>query len=227
MKLSFSHEFRLRYMSGYFRFQEHSRAEKRWAKFIEFTHDPDGIASSDMVNKMKVDVNCWDDEHKKWKAYTIDLGKVILDFTFPEIGYMNMEYGIRYLERQPMRQWNRLLRSSVVSANLYSGIHDIVPSKEANSSFEPSIIQLLTSQYPSFQEAVQFIVDGDRVATAFSKDYAVTLSPQSKKKLWVLLKDGPIGVVDKVDDKYVIAIPPSMEYVIEDLMQYADTACYF
>lgn len=227
MKLEYVHEFKLRYMGGFFRYQEHSRAEKQWARFSDFHHDLGDFHSHDVKAKQNMNCKVLDPADKKWKPKVVDIGKVVLDFSFPELGYVNMQYGIRYLERMPYRQWNRLLRGSVVNADVYSGVVDIIPSKELGSSWETHAEQVLTGQYMTFKEAVQSIVNGDRLASAFAKDYAVTLAPQNRKKLWVLLKNGPIGVVDEVDGEYVIAVPQSMEYVVEDLMQYADTAIYF
>ena len=227
MKLEFTHEFKLRYMGGLFRFQEHSRAEKHWAKFQDFYYDMSDVPNSDMKGRMKMNVKVWNDKEKKWALSKIDIGAVILDFSFPDVGYINMERGTRYLERLPYRQWNRLLRSSVVAAETYSGnVEDLNPS-EMGSGWEEKMLEILYGKYPTFTEAVESLTSGERVATAFAKDYAVTIAPQDKKKMWILLKNGPIGVVDKVEGNYIVAVPPSMEYVIEDLMQYADTACYF
>lgn len=226
-KLSFVKEVQLRYYEGLFRFKLHSRDTFKWAKMDGFTVS-ESDAGNDMTQLMVVGVQVWKEDTEVWAPSHLDLGDVILDFSVPEIGYVNISKMAVYLERIPYRQWNRLLKADLFSKEVFSGIkeyHGDMPYS-LHGSMQSHLVKSIENDYPSFTEAVESIVKGDNIAMAFAKDYAVSVASNKMKKLWVLLKNGPVGVVDKVDDEYVIAVPKSMEFLIEDLEQYHTTICY-
>lgn len=228
MKLDIAYEINLRYRGGLFKYRKTLDDPFKWCWLVAKGYDSD---TTNLTTKKKLtyQVNEWVPETEDWSEIIINLGDVLLDFSIPNVGYVNDTFDIYYLDRLPSKQWCRLLKDSTISIDRYDGLMDIIVDNGMEydgKGWQHNIMKSIYNGYPTFNEALGRILDGERLATAFSREYALALSPHSHKRIWVLRKNEAIGVVDKVDDEYVIALPKSLEYIVEDLMQYNNTACY-
>lgn len=97
---------------------------------------------------------------------TINLKSPRLDLSPIPLGYVNYRGEIYYLSRMPVRKYKQGLSSESLNMNGRNGrAKDVLRSK--------ALAKCVLGQYPSQQEAIQRIKDGEIMGLAFSRQFAI------------------------------------------------------
>ena len=211
---------------GFLRFRwPHS--DKWYWLFVDYlAYDPEDCNSNDIITCLRVTGKWYDVETDEWQRGEIDLGNVILNLDIPPLGYINTKYATRFVVRAPTKQYSRILFQDMLVAFFPQGLEDMLPMNERYVEWRELMFQQVGEPYPPLRKCIYEIENGYRLAMAFSPDYALAVSPYGGNKIWVLQHNRPVGVLDKVSDEYIMALPKQADYIVEDLMQYGPTAVY-
>jgi len=159
-----------------------------------------------------------------------NLSDFIVDLEPLAPGYYNNEYTKTavLITRTNRRQWRRgtcpgETVTCIDTTGEYS-LHELNPTigqRLARGSNDIHYMSgLLQGGTYSFEGAVNNVVAGKYLSTAFSDSYAVGVNSMLKNNLAVYHKNKVIGLVDKKQSGYEVLLPENAQHFIEELSQY-------
>ena len=136
-----------------------------------------------------------------------------IKFDWPELGYINHKDHSLYVERTARRQWKKGLRHSCINVVPTDRRLLIALEEEGiicSSSFSDEAIgELYNPTYTSFKDAIELVVEGEKIARCISPHFAIS-SCYFLDKPVIMYRNNIVGIIE--DNK--VLIPNQVNYLI-------------
>lgn len=144
-----------------------------------------------------------------WAGIEIPLNEMAaatIDFTYPQVGYVNFKKGAVYMQRRVERQWKvGFHHRTVAFFDRFSrerealGISLVIRSLHSSAEF---VKRAYDRFYYSHDRAIAMIRNGERLGAAISP-YIYIGQSLNFDNLLICYKDIPIGYIDSDDNKFI------------------------
>ena len=144
------------------------------------------------------------------------------DWSFPELGYVNIDNISIYFQRSPGKHYKRGYSAKLVTIDnafkqeLYSlGVR----KRYTDASSGKMLFSLFNREFDDFHTAVNSIEDGSYLARAFDKDWCVGIKQYSAKPI-IMYKNRVVGFFSDGQIKLI----PDFKFLIETLQAHAEVS---
>jgi hypothetical protein len=139
------------------------------------------------------------------RTYSVSGSETEVDLTYPSLGLINTTTDVRHVSRKPSRQYRKAFRSESNNTSPLFCTNQIKTQYELRSRnpplfsyhTEPVIYHIFKNEYYSLDQAIEMIMNGDRLSVAITPKFAISLNLYNLTHFTVYHKKHLIGLLHK------------------------------
>jgi len=160
------------------------------------------IYTDDDTGVLFINLHVYDGNGGRMENYEGPLDTTIIDFSFPDLGAFNTEYGALYISKRVERQWLRGLNSRVLS------IHSFEDDESSSGySLDSGIACNILRPVPgSIREGMDTLMKGTVISYAVNSNVVVTAS-KNRSEISLYYQTHEIGYVCLLTGDIVLTAP--------------------
>lgn len=184
-----SDDFHRKYYNGFFRLPSHGNRLFHWTGVdTDQYYNEEGLESGIEVVGHFIDGN---DKFKKQRLNTNDM---IFDFTFPELGYVNVYDNSYYVSINPNTQYNRCYNLDIINWDVPIDMYMLKEKRDRYTKDKSYNIayNIFNKEYKSLEEAAGLIREAEKLSEIISKEFALGIV-HKLRGIFLYYKTLPIG----------------------------------